>query len=1075
MQTDSTGTEHSYMQTKLATVNSSSMQTEKKSTSNQLTQTESSDAPAAVIPTQTEITKVEECSMQTEEKKTQMLYTQTDIKTHHESFMQTDEKEYVNSCMQTDIMCLERLEQICQASVETQVANCQTQVECVEQDCQTELIQVDTDCQTYKDEQTRDTQTIIKEYVETDIQTDSSMSLMTDQNCQASVELSSGECQAVVQQCNGEVQAVMDTKDRGCQTRVDCKESTCQAVVVQSEFECQATSEMTEEECQATVDAIDGQSQVEMEFADIDCQASVEQRDGDCQASVEQADEDCQTSVELRDGDCQASVEQADEDCQASVEQRDGDCQASVEQVDEDCQANQDCSETESQTDASFWSLADNESQTEAHQELDDQFIPMKSGRSVCMQTEAVKIKTKISQTEGLREDVAIEAEVKEQDLPPTDNLPGDDHVHAVVPQMERMPGQIPERVAEEQMPEGRFDPSLISIINEPGVVQVGLDGFPVGGNPSGEEMPTIVSIEPVGRLDEAPPTIVSIKPVKKEEKERGDTIDLKEMSCQTDPVTIIIGDASFLVNRLKDSSAQPARVCRNEIEIEVGPDSEKKDLFNFESKRNIRRIKTEPRQGATRARIKKEKVGVPRLPDVPIPQEPEPVQRLPPPGSDELGQYSCPFCALTFHESPALYEHLQVDHGNITSSAKARTPRSSGKSKSTTRARKRPTNPPPHLEPNDVMTEPVDGGGDDHGPPILTPYRDGEYSEEAELAAQQEQEEKQIQLARERAADTVYDSRPPGEDDGPGLFEDIPEPKTKKRRGQPREIQQRNKSIFPPVKSLHSNIELDCPMCPEKFGTPDLLYLHIRRHHKEEDNSRKRIDVVNALMHDKLAETPELMPVPRSRRRRLPMVATDSSSDSPAKRRRTKEVIEQFEESLIEDSAAAPGTVVERAISHEAEPLHEPIYEEEEQRVESLVERINPEDDDEEDDHEEHLEGEEQMPSDVLENMVEVVVQEPPGEEEQEQEDYGDYSEAEDEAMGLVEAIVAEDNGIDEENKSIEGEEGGEQDVDVEPVAGEEESTQKLTQSGLRRTRHSLKGQGPPRSTPRTRGGRRH
>ena len=1052
-------------QTEAAKVDSASMQTEKLSTDAQLTQTESNAVPTDAQLTQTENAVVEESSMQTEEKKTKVLPTQTESKVFNESFMQTDEKTYVDSFMQTDIMCLERFEQICQASVAMSPAGCQTEVESVEQDCQTELVQVDSECQTFKDEQTRDTQTMIKEFSECIIQTDSSMALLVEQDCQASVELCDGVCQAEVEQTESEVQAVVFMQEGECQATVDYCEGECQAVVLQAEGECQATVEMAENECQAVTDQVDGESQVELFYAETECQASVEQQNSECQAGIEQADGACQANPEL--------------------------------------------GEVESQTAASYWLLADNESQTEADEESGDfQFTPVQGGRSVCLQTEAVKIKTKISQTDGICEDVPPEVESKTpavSDMPPPD-MPPPDMPPPDMPPPDMPPPDMPPPGAQAQgeaalgqdaagegqtmvspVPEGHIDPSMINVMNEPGVVQVGLDGQQVGG-----DIPTIVSIEPVAKPEGEQPSIISIQPVKKEDKDKIN-LDCKEMSCQTDPVTIIIGDASFLVNRLKDSSSQPARISKNEIEIEVGPEAEKRDLFSFESKRSVRRsIKTEPgkaqaRQQTPKTRIKKEKGISPRLPELPVPQEPEPVQRLPPPGSDELGQYSCPFCALTFHESPALYEHLQIDHGNITSSTKVRTPRSAGKGKaSTTRARK-PVNPPPELEPNDIV-EPVEGG-DDQGPPILTPYREGEeYSEEAELAAQREQEERQmkmqLKLQKQRAVEALYDNRPPGEDDGPGLFEDIPEPKTKKRK-QPREIQQRNKSIFPPIKQGHSNMELDCPMCAEKFGSPDLLYLHIRRYHKDEDNSRKRIDVVNALMHDKLSETPELLPQQGGgrRRRRLPMVATDSTSDSPAKRRRTKEVIEEFEESLIEDMAPAPQGIVERVNPDEEDDnLQDEMYqeEEEEQRVESLVERINPE---EEDDQEEHMEGEEQMPSDMLDNMVEVVVQEPGEDQDEgvpEKEELEEAENAEDETANLVEAIAPEDNGIEEENEEhveeeLEAEEKAiMQEEEPEEEENEEVPAEKANAVGLRRTRHSLKGQGPPRSAPRTRGGRR-
>jgi hypothetical protein len=122
--------------------------------------------------------------------------------------------------------------------------------------------------------------------------------------------------------------------------------------------------------------------------------------------------------------------------------------------------------------------------------------------------------------------------------------------------------------------------------------------------------------------------------------------------------VTIIIGDASFLVKKLKGTGASPARVSNagNEIEIEVNSD---KPAAVDRKPRYVHQYSSQRRGGA---RV--------RMPVARTPATRGGMGRGSPatstPGKlQESAKYNCPFCSQVFNESPDLYEHISVGHAD--------------------------------------------------------------------------------------------------------------------------------------------------------------------------------------------------------------------------------------------------------------------------------------------------------------------------------------------------------------------------------------------------------------------------
>ena len=149
----------------------------------------------------------------------------------------------------------------------------------------------------------------------------------------------------------------------------------------------------------------------------------------------------------------------------------------------------------------------------------------------------------------------------------------------------------------------------------------------------------------------------------------------VKDEESQTDPVTIIIGDASILLEKLKGSTSNKVTTNENEIEIEVH------DVASLPraSVSKMSPVKKKIPRRSTGSKYMKQ-FPSPRTPATPQNAAAQTRRRSPVVMQDEVpfvmqqagvvfgtssdrGKYSCPFCTLTFHESPTLYEHLQNSH----------------------------------------------------------------------------------------------------------------------------------------------------------------------------------------------------------------------------------------------------------------------------------------------------------------------------------------------------------------------------------------------------------------------------
>ena len=146
----------------------------------------------------------------------------------------------------------------------------------------------------------------------------------------------------------------------------------------------------------------------------------------------------------------------------------------------------------------------------------------------------------------------------------------------------------------------------------------------------------------------------------------------VRDGEAQTEPVTIIIGDASFLVEQLKCSASSPSKVnaAGNQIEIELRADvpigapatPHVTPIRTPHNKENV------ARQPVLRRVIDKREESWALLPNPHLQQAAENRGELAAVGG---GKFSCPFCTLTFHESPTLYDHLQNSHNEKCKSVK--------------------------------------------------------------------------------------------------------------------------------------------------------------------------------------------------------------------------------------------------------------------------------------------------------------------------------------------------------------------------------------------------------------------
>ena len=326
----------------------------------------------------------------------------------------------------------------------------------------------------------------------------------------------------------------------------------------------------------------------------------------------------------------------------------------------------------------------------------------------------------------------------------------------------------------------------------------------------------------------------------------------VKDEESQTDPVTIIIGDASILLEKLKGSASNKVTTSENEIEIEVHDVASlprasvsrmsptKKRTLRRGGTQKYTRQSTSPRTPATphsAAQSKRQ--------DAVIMQDEVPFV-LPPPvygSSSDRGKYSCPFCTLTFHESPTLYEHLQNSHVEKCKSVK----KPKGREGKTILYRE----PVPSI----IYSEP--GQQEELDPPVLVPV---------------------VPLAENQTP----------EDGASEAYEMEPEPLDAYTTA----VADSTRSNFHPEQAQHEVQKFPCSECGKIFDEATQLQTHLKVVH----NINSIIEEVEVPNNNDEEVMPEPEPVP-VKRKHSPVI-------SPTKRRRNEDV-----ESDLRVTRSAPNT----------------------------------------------------------------------------------------------------------------------------------------------------------------------
>ncbi|KAK2152068.1 hypothetical protein LSH36_340g00042 [Paralvinella palmiformis] len=442
----------------------------------------------------------------------------------------------------------------------------------------------------------------------------------------------------------------------------------------------------------------EGTSQTQIHLSVVCCQTDPTVT-GECetQTVINTAETSAQAVVEDHEAACQAVVEDSSTDMQTDISyfsRADGVAQAVVDVVYQECQATVDCHVQEIQTNSSMALLVDQDAQATA--ECVEQV----------MQTDIAEL---------IEQDVQTELEV-EQKFSQTEIAVADNECQTavVVSEIETQTEVEVVETAEVSVPE-------------------------VAGSD--------VAVESENQATSGSGLVVSAG---------GEPKEYSEEACQTDPVTIIIGDASFLVKKLKSSALSPTKVSSmgNEIEIELRADED--ETYELPERENIRPVQypaANPRAspGSYRARGVRTRGGMRGSPRVGhaqvIRQQPNPKPPQPSGGqyyatsAGGCGKYSCPVCSDTFHESPALYEHLQLVHAEAFNLIKK----------------------PRGREGKTIIMRP----SPERDPPVLTPV------EPVVQQAQQQQQQQVVQQQVEVMATTNVVQQPVQQVSEVGLFEE--------------------------------------------------------------------------------------------------------------------------------------------------------------------------------------------------------------------------------------------------------------------------------------------------------------
>lgn len=323
--------------------------------------------------------------------------------------------------------------------------------------------------------------------------------------------------------------------------------------------------------------------------------------------------------------------------------------------------------------------------------------------------------------------------------------------------------------------------------------------------------------------------------------------VPVNENGTQTDPVTIIIGDASFLVQKLKSSSTPPSATQGRQIEVNRGIKGEITQNGGPGTPNTLAgRIRQgrPPRSSFPIYQPQDQNVSpqVENVTQIVGTKQPH-VPRL---FAGEGTHLSCPFCDLTFHESPALYEHITNSHNEAAAKGHKK-PR--GREGKTTQRRGRGRGGgnlgtvmhPPYLIPQPVPHRPgmeqrmmpivhdqiVETQiGDADGPPVLEPvYTFNQMPQQQSASVEKKTRTYQRRTQQEQVMQD------------PGLFEDLPSPARSYPRNRVRRVHEQEpeeeSSYF--VHPQLDAYEYECPHCPEKYGSASHLYTHLKRSHKDD------------------------------------------------------------------------------------------------------------------------------------------------------------------------------------------------------------------------------------------------
>lgn len=453
----------------------------------------------------------------------------------------------------------------------------------------------------------------------------------------------------------------VDTLSQTDYSLANLQEGGCQTYTAATQdSDCQAVAVVEEQVTQTEVACAEAQIQTERSEQDAESQTFIPEpviaESQTDQSMAYQAEEEVQATVDMVCGEAQATADSVGIDTQTMTSmawQAEAESQVSVEQTEQDIQT--DAMETKHcliQTEV-------NTSQKLIQTEIEVQ-------ESEC-QTDIEVMTAEVPQE-------IVEVHVEEQ----PEMVQG----HHAVPEMGENVISVPMADAEGNIME--------AVTGEVVQTEVPAAVPEVAGNDIG---PVLVASEANGSV--TPGQTLSMQQLQQIVQF---TKDIRDSECQTDPVTIIIGDASFLMKNLKNSSVAPSKVSGqgNEIQIELKSEEAEPTPYDLPDKENVTSPEPLRRQavaspyrgrgvrtrgggmygrGAHQAVVSRggqqiinsstlygqqaNETGL-DIDSVPTPLSDYPVV---PVQGNSTGKFCCPVCSDRFHDSPSLYVHLQQSH----------------------------------------------------------------------------------------------------------------------------------------------------------------------------------------------------------------------------------------------------------------------------------------------------------------------------------------------------------------------------------------------------------------------------